>query len=201
MQPHISHWEFITYQQRSHYSWLCFGFLCKIVQLTSRRCSVKHGCLFVSSSFCLSVPLSVPIVGLRIWCSVCLPCPSVRLFVHNCCDCWLRLKLYRCPLRCSTKAEAETEEVREVSEDGMISLGDPARERELELVVFQINIFGFFSVCRLLYNESLVQCFFFSFFSLSFLSVILSQLIVVSICGMELSLSRPLAPLLLSITL
>lgn len=46
----------------------------------------------------------------------------------------------------------------------MISLGDPARERELELVVFQINIFGFFSVCRLLYNESLVQCFSFSFF-------------------------------------
>lgn len=45
-----------------------------------------------------------------------------------------------------------------------ISLGDPARERELELVVFQINIFGFFSVCRLLYNESLVQCFSFSFF-------------------------------------
>lgn len=83
----------------------------------------------------------------------------------------------------------------------MISLGDPARERELELVVFQINIFGFFSVCRLLYNESLVQCFSFSFFSLSFLSVILSQLIVVSICGMELSLSRPLAPLLLSISI
>lgn len=34
----------------------------------------------------------------------------------------------------------------------------------------------------------------FSFFSLSFLSVISLLLIVVSICGMKLSLSRPLAP-------